>query len=323
MSDTPKYRDTRQRLLAVLFTPLGWALHLLAFMPWWWIWLNADCLYLLAYHVLRYRRKIVARNLRESFPELDAAQLGKIERRFYRQFADYFFETVKLLHMTDADVRRRMTFEGAEQVSAAAEQGQNVMLYGSHIGNWEWLTSITMWFSDRSKQNGLIMGQAYHPLENQWFDRFFLHLRSRYSVCFPSHQIMRVMIRNRQQGRNMVLGFLSDQHPLVNDQEHVVEFLHHPTAIITGTESIARKLDMAVFYFEMHKTGRSRYHCRIVPMARHAAATPKGALSNLYAQLLEANIKADPGIWLWTHNRWKRPVQYNNTTPNCLPGPEA
>ena len=38
-------------------------------MPWWWIWLNADVFYFIAYRVFGYRRKVARKNLVESFPE--------------------------------------------------------------------------------------------------------------------------------------------------------------------------------------------------------------------------------------------------------------
>lgn len=74
-------------------------------MPWWWIWLNADVFYFIAYHVFGYRRKVVRKNLVESFPEKSEAEIKQIEKRFYRHFTDYFFETVKMLHMSDADMK--------------------------------------------------------------------------------------------------------------------------------------------------------------------------------------------------------------------------
>lgn len=65
-------------------------------MPWWWIWLNADVFYFIAYHVFGYRRKVVRKNLVESFPEKSETEIKQIEKRFYRHFTDYFFETVKI-----------------------------------------------------------------------------------------------------------------------------------------------------------------------------------------------------------------------------------
>lgn len=300
----------KKRLQNILLAPLGWAFHALALMPWWWIYLNADCTYFFTYYIFRYRRKIVRKNLKECFPMKSHSERHDIEVKFYHQFADYLFETLKLLHINDNDIKRRMVFHNVEFIDDAIERGQSVMMYGAHIGNWEWLTSITLWFRESTKARGNVLGQAYHPLENQWFDRLFLRLRSRYSTCFPSHQILRAMISNKQQNHHMAIGLLSDQHPLPNHDGLVVKFLNHPTAMITGSELIASKLDMRVGYFYMRKTSRGHYDCTLVPIAEHARQEPKGAITERYAQLLEENINECTPHWLWTHNRWKRPVEY-------------
>ena len=36
----------------ILYAPIGWALHLLALMPWWVLYLHADAIYFIAYHLI-------------------------------------------------------------------------------------------------------------------------------------------------------------------------------------------------------------------------------------------------------------------------------
>lgn len=300
----------KAKLQNILLAPLGWMLHLLAFMPWWWIWLNSDALYFLAYHVLGYRKKIVRKNLTDSFPEKSEEEIKKIEKQFYRNFTDYFFETVKMLHMSESEMKKRMVFHDAELVDQAVARGQSVMLYCSHTFNWEWLTSISQWLEADTLKNAPVHGQAYHPLENQWFDRFFLNLRSRFTSCFPSNEVLRIMVGAKRKGQLMILGFLSDQHPLPGHTGVITKFLNHPTDFINGTEAIARKVDMAVLYFNVKKLRRGYYECTMAPMFDHAKDQPKDAITLRYAEMLEAHINEDPSLWMWTHNRWKRPVEY-------------
>ena len=59
---------------------------------------------------------------------------------------------------------------------------------------------------------------------------------------------------------------MSDQKPSHGDPTQVLIFLNHPTAMITGTETVARKLNTAVIYWDMHREGRGRYciECRLM-----------------------------------------------------------
>ena len=290
---------------------MGWILWLFARMPWWLLYAHATGMYFLAYRVLRYRRKVVRQNLLECFPDKPESELKKIEKEYYRHFADYFFETIKIPRIKDEDIKRRMKFNHVNLIDEGIARGQSVMLYVSHYGNWEWITSLILWLSDETLKRGSVMGQAYHPLENPWFDRYFLKLRQHWGTqSIPGKQVFRTMLRSQQQGKYMVLGFISDQHPLPGDEGHVIKFLNHPTAMITGTELIASKLDMRVLCIDVRKTGRGHYEADLVPLSEHAAQEKKGDITNRYARLLEDRINAEPDYWLWTHKRWKRKVEY-------------
>ncbi len=301
----------KQRLHNILMAPLGWMLHLLALMPWWVLHAHASVLYFLIYHVVGYRRKVVRQNLLECFPGKSEKERRNIEKEFFRHFADMFFETIKLLHISPDDMRKRIEFVNAEYLDRAFENNQSVMLYISHLGNWEWITSLSLWLSPETMAAGHLLGSSYLPLHNKWVDDFMMKIRSHFGFTLISgHHVLRTMLMTRKAGKQIGIGFISDQHPLPNDQDHVVRFLNHPTAIITVTETIARKLDMRVVYMHMSKVGRSRYVCRVVPLTDHAATTEPGQLTDTYARLLEDNIHEQPAYWLWTHKRWKRRVEY-------------
>lgn len=300
-----------QKTQNILLAPVGWLLWLYALMPWWLLYAHATGMYYLAYYVLRYRRKVVRQNLLECFPDKPESELKKIEKEYYRHFADYFFETIKIPRIKDDDIKCRMKFTHVNLIDEGIARGQSVMLYVSHYGNWEWITSLILWLSNETLERGSVMGQAYHPLENPWFDRYFLKLRQHWGTqSIPGKQVFRTMLRSQQQGKYMVLGFISDQHPLPGDEGHVIKFLNHPTAMITGTELIASKLDMRVLCIDVRKTGRGHYEADLVLLSEHAAQETKGDITNRYARLLEDRINAEPSYWLWTHKRWKRKVEY-------------
>ena len=294
----------------ILYAPLGWGLHLLALMPWWVLYLHAHVLYFIAYHLIGYRRKVVQQNLAECFPEKSEQERKAIEKEFYHHFADYVVETLKLLHISDDEMRKRLVFHNAHVIDDALDNGQSIVLYAAHYGNWEWVTSITLWI-DSVRHSDAVQGQVYQPLENEWFDRFFLRLRQRFhTVCISKKAILREMISCEREGRHLGIGFIADQHPWTNDEGHVLDFLHHPTAFVTGAEAIGRKLHCRAAYFDMRKLRRGHYECTLVPLSDDIASEPRGSITTRYARLLEQRIKEEPAYWLWTHKRWKRPVTF-------------
>ena len=72
---------------------------------------------------------------------------------------------------------------------------------------------------------------------------------------------------------------------------------------------MARRLDAAVVYFDISKLRRGYYHVDVRLITEHPRELPEHALTDRYASLLTATIRRNPSIWLWSHNRWKHPVE--------------
>lgn len=284
---------------------LKFAVRLFAMLPMWILWGIADIIFVVLYYVVRYRRRLVDYNLVTSFPQMDARSLRGVRRRFYRNFADYIVETVKLAHISDSAMRRRFTFSGVEQVDALLRGGRSVVAYFSHTGNWEWAPSVTLWSQMQAGRDAEFC-QVYRPLRSRSFDRLMLWLRGRFgSVSYPKRTVLRDLLRLRAAGMPSITGFMSDQKPSHGDAVHIVPFLNHDTQVITGTETVARRLGMAVVYWDMHKVGRGRYHIDIRLICDDPSQMPEHAITDTYFAMLEETIRRRPDIWLWSHNRWR------------------
>ena len=90
------------------------AWYLLSLLPMWIHYILSDVLYIIVYYLLHYRIKIVRRNLEHSFPNKSKAEMRKIEKDFYQWFCDYLVETVKLMTISEKQLRKRMVFKGTE-----------------------------------------------------------------------------------------------------------------------------------------------------------------------------------------------------------------
>lgn len=165
----------------ILYSLLYEILFLIALLPFRVLYLFSDLLYFLVAHIIRYRRKVVFKNLSTSFPEKSKEDVIIIQKRFYHWFCDYIVETIKLMTMTERQLRKRMRFEGMEEFNKVLDSGQSCALYLGHYCNWEWISSVPLWLP-----NGVQSCQLYHPLENKIFNKLFKSLRERQnSLCIP------------------------------------------------------------------------------------------------------------------------------------------
>ena len=264
----------------------------------------SDALFYPLYYVVRYRRRVVRRNLVESFPEKTEEEIVHIEKQFYSFFCDYIVETLKQLSLSEKEMRRRMTFSGTDDLIRDMERDDKhyTFIYLGHYCNWEWIASMPYWFP-----KGTVCGQIYHPLYNKAFDRLFLEMRSRYGAqCIPMKETLRKILEMRRRSNHVVVGFISDQAPKWNSIHHFTPFLHHDTPVFIGTEKLGRKLDAVIYFADVTRPRRGYYHCHLYRMVDDVKAVPEYQVTDVYMQHLEQMIRRAPQYWLWSHNRWKR-----------------
>lgn len=282
----------------------GWVkLH--ALLPMGALYVLSDIFYLVIYRLVRYRLKVVRRNLAASFPEKTEKELRALERGFYRHFADYVVETIKLAHISLAEVKRRAVIENPEIIDRLMEEGHScILLLMGHFGNWEWYSGSTTYFADSR------IYQIYRPLNNKAFDKLFIHLRTRFdSFLIKKNDTVRDVIRLKQDKTRSVVIFIADQTPSPANLHFWTNFLHQDTPFLTGPERMARKLDLPVVFLDVKPVRRGYYTLTMELLTKHAKQTSEGWITEQYARMMERMILRRPEGWLWTHKRWKHKRQ--------------
>ena len=286
----------------ILYFPLYFYFWLHALLPLKILYILSDILFFPMFYIVRYRRKLVYQNMKDSFPEKSEKEIRRMEKAFYHHFCDYIVETIKLLHISDKETRKRVKFHNTEAVQEIVDTGGSCLMLLGHYGNWEFVPSVTLWM----RKGSVIFAQIYRPLKNKWFDRFFLKLRGRYhSECIAKQDTLRSILRYKSSGRPSITGFMADQTPSPANIHHWVNFLNHDTPVFTGVEKIAHKVGFSVFYFDVEKIKRGYYSVTIREISKNPKETEEFEITNKYMEMMETTILRAPEYWLWTHNRWK------------------
>src|SRR5947208_13931690 len=85
-------------------------LYLISVLPFFLLYLFSDLLFVFIYYVIRYRRKVVLQNLRNSFPEKKGDELHAIAKKYYRHLCDLIVESVKALTISKRAIVKRCYF---------------------------------------------------------------------------------------------------------------------------------------------------------------------------------------------------------------------
>jgi len=285
-----------------LFFGINWIVTLLPLRV---LYILSDLIYLLLYYFPSYRRKVVAANLKNSFPAKTEEELKCIEKKFYKHFANLFVETFKLGHMTKAQIMRRFTISNLEILDKLLKEKRDTIAVLGHYNNWEWSILIPLY----TKYKIVII---YKPLQNKFFNRFINNQRSKYGIVLtPMSLIIREIINNKKNNINTLSVFLTDQTPARGEIKYWTTFLNQDTPVYIGTEKIASKYDMAIVFFNIQKIKRGYYNLNIELLIEHTAGLPEYLITETHVRRLEEIIIEKPEYWLWSHRRWKhkRPVE--------------
>lgn len=273
-------------------------LYLVSLLPFWFLYGVADIIFLFLYYVIRYRRDVVSTNLKNSFPERSEAERKQIERRYYRYMADLMMETIKMITVSEASLRKRMKPTNPELVNHYFEQGRSIIAAAGHYCNWE---MAALAFGLLTTEKRIIV---YKPQTNEVFNDMFNRVRARFgAILVAMKQTLRTMIAFKNELTFSVL--VSDQTPNMHEINYFTNFLNQPTAVFLGIEKLAKMMDAAVLFYRIDRVKRGYYTYTLVPLIEKPKETTGHEITEAHVHYLEKMIQENPQYWLWSHRRWK------------------
>lgn len=271
---------------------------LFALVPFWLVYRISDALAFLFYNVLTYRKKIVLKNLEQSFPEKLPAEIRKIAKAFYRNFSDLLVEGLKGFSQSKSAMMKRYTFSNVQLLDRFKSENRSVILTASHYGNWEW-GALTGGLHLPHNCIGL-----YKPLTNTFTDAYMRKKRSKWDMTLVSiYETAKAFIQNKDKANAYIM--VADQSPSKKNKQLWLPFLNQETSFLVGPEKYANRLDLPVVFLDIQRLRRGYYDVEIRLISENPKTEKDGFITTKYAELVESQIQKKPENWLWSHKRWK------------------
>lgn len=251
-------------------------------------------------HVIRYRRKVILKNLSEAFPSRPQSEIRKITTQYYRNLADIIMEVIKWRSISKRELLKRFKFENYHIFEEAFARGQSVIIAIGHCGNWEWMgTALGL----KAPQDGYAVVK---PLSDKRFNQYMESLRHRLNPnsTIPFKETFRRLARNKSEKQAFYV-FAADQTPTKDEINYWSPFLNHETGFFLGIEKIAKALDFTVIFVDIIRESRGHYTGKMSLITSDPKATPEYEITESYIRSLERAILSHPDNWLWSHRRWK------------------
>lgn len=256
-------------------------------------------LYYILYHIVGYRKKVVFKNLTNSFPHKPKEEITTLAKAFYRHLSDLIVESVKLFSISEKEVLKRFKVVNPEVLDAYADKNQSVILIGGHYSNWEML-AVAINLQIKHQPVAL-----YTKLSNPFFEKVMLSSRGKYGLRMISTKNIGPFF-NGESDHNTATIFGADQSPTHNKKVVWTTFLNQETALAFGSEKYAKLKDYPVVFGAISKVKRGHYEFKLSVITDKPNETEHGYISVQHTKKLEQQILEKPEFWLWTHKRWKR-----------------
>ena len=248
----------------------------------------------------RTAQHVVRENLTKAFPDYDESAAARGDARLLprlRADAGRDHQGRDAAAAGDPPPRARREPRGRAR---AAGQGQPVLLVAAHQCNWEWM------LLGLSLELGYPVDAAYKPLVNSWAEREMMKLRTPLrqppgagqGTAGGHHQAPRASCARSR-------WWPTRSRPRASTSTGRASSTATPPSTWGRRRSRASRASRCSSS-DCRRTARGYYemraHAAVCPAARRC---PRAQLTERYARLVEAQIRAAPPDWPWSHKRWR------------------
>ena len=278
-------------------------LMLLAILPWAIQYRLAHFLGNLAFKQLKSRRKTTLRNLEVCFPEWSPEQRQENARQVFVDQMLGIFETLNAWYCPQW-FENRMTIQGLEHLKQAQENGQGVLLLGTH--------STLLDAGGYLCSQYLTLGVVYRPQNNPLLDMLIYRCRATIYTQQIDHDDMRGLIRSLKEGQAI---WYSPDQDFGLKQGIMAPFFGVPAATVTAHRRLLKMAKAVAIPLYFYRTGDikdPRYQVLIEPIVASIPSDSELDDAILVNKIIENQLRIAPTQYMWFHRRFKtRPDGYD------------
>jgi KDO2-lipid IV(A) lauroyltransferase len=193
----------------------------------------------------------------------------------------------------------KVAIENLDQVIELSKNGNGLIILASHLGGFEIVPRI---FAEHTRATVM-----YRPARKRWVNELMLKSRKHSEIEFVEANIGGVRQIKRALVKGEVVGLLADQVPSVGDGVWA-KFFNQYAYTTSFPIKLARQTNVAILFVGAERLGlgkgwliKSRLRTEAFPDCLVDACTEM----NHY---FEEMILSKPHQYMWSYNRYKRPV---------------
>lgn len=247
-----------------------------------------------------WRLRMAQANIRECLG-VDADRARQIAEDSLHRFGRMIVEVLRFPLLTPDNIGSKVSVEGLEHLEAAYREGKGVIMCTGHYGNWELLGATVA-------LHGYPLLSITRKQNNGQMDIFINEYRQlvgqKVAYNRGGHGLLAI---SRMLKEKHLIGVLYDQD--TNDDGVITELFGKKSVIPMGAAVLSRLYGSPILPIFMHNNADETCTAKIypplyTPKTQNKAQDLETVTKELVA-VLEREIREDPAMWFWVHDRWK------------------
>lgn len=253
----------------------------------------------IAFGVVRFRRRVALKNLRNCFKDKNIKELKKIARGSYRNLGKSLIEYALFPRLARKKLSDLVEFDHAEYFDQALKQGKGAVMVTGHFGSWELMGAA---ISRMGYPIDFLVGEQHNLLTDILMNSYRMSMGIGIIKVGTSAKGVIKALRN-----NRLVAMLSDQD--AGKDGVLVNFFNRPTSTPKGPAAFALKMQAPVImgFIVRNNRKKQKVFLKIFQPSQNADSKEEDIkkLTQKYTSILESYIRKYPDHWYWIHRRWK------------------
>lgn len=262
----------------------------------------ADWIGWIFYHSLGFRKEVILDNLKTAFgSEKTDAELNGLVLKNYQHYANVFFEIMRSLSWSKADVVKNIEVLGKENLRPFMDQKKGGFILTSHLGNWEYAIL-------GGSASGVPVDIVVKRVQVAWLENFLQWYRRKTGAgIFHESETAKDILRSINNGRFVCVILDQFMGPPIGLP---VKFFGKKAGTAVALALLTEKKDVPVIpaYNFRKEDGKI---CIVFGPPLNFSNLSQNKTERLYQKtqmfndITEKYIRKHPHQWFWIHKRWK------------------
>ncbi|MGB9664696.1 MAG: lysophospholipid acyltransferase family protein [Ignavibacteria bacterium] len=259
----------------------------------------AKFLALLFYYFIPIRKKVVIKNLKIAFPELNKKEVANLIKKAYQNLFIVLLEILYLPYLKKEEIENLLQIKNSEIIQEALSLNKGLIFVSAHFGNWEILALSA---ALRLKTQFSIVTK---PLRNPYVDNFINEWRTKFgNKVVPLGLSVKNIFKELLEKK--IIALLADQRASQNSLE--LKFFNKTTHVYEGPAVMSIKTGAPLIFAIAIRQNDYSYIVELKEIKQSDIKNEQEkikVITEKYIAYLEDYIRIYPDQWLWFHNRWK------------------